>query len=134
MTQEDKQLLLKDLCARVPYRPKVKVLHVWNEEKEIEEDIIDTVYCVFPEGYINTETIDSDIPLNDNIILYLRPMSDLAKLGWLQLTEWEIQHPFTLFDSPLNAIDYFLENHLDYRGLISIGLAIEASEDMYKIK
>lgn len=79
MTQEEKQLLIKDLCARVPYRPKVKVLHVWNEEKEIEEDIVDTVYYVLPEGYINTETIDSDIPLNDNIILYLRPLSSMTE-------------------------------------------------------
>ena len=44
MTQEEKLLLLKDLSARVPFKPKVKVLHVWNEDKEIEEDVMDTVY------------------------------------------------------------------------------------------
>ena len=91
MTQEEKQLLIKDLCARVPYRPKVKVLHVWNEEKEIEEDIVDTVYYVLPEGYINTETIDSDIPLNDNIILYLRPMSSMTEEELKQLAVLKFQ-------------------------------------------
>ena len=54
MTQEDKELLIKDLCARSPYKPKIKVLSVWNENKEVEEDIVDSVYCVMTDGYINT--------------------------------------------------------------------------------
>ena len=131
MTKEEKQLLIKDLCARALYRPKVKVLHVWNEEKEIEEDIVDTVYCVFPEGYINTETIDSDIPLNDNIILYLRPMSSMTqeeenKYNSLNAYEKGI------FPHTEEAFDWLLEHHFDYRGLIEKGLALEAKERMYE--
>ena len=125
MTQKDKELLLKDLCARLPYRPKVKVLHIWNEEKGVEEDIVDTVYCVLPEGYINTETIVSDMPLNDNIVLYLRPMSSM--------TEEEYQEfGYDALRYTPREFDWLNEHHFDYRGLIERGLALEAPDDMYK--
>lgn len=135
MTQEEKQLVIKDLCARLPYSPKVKVLHVWNEEKEIEEDIVDTVYCVFPEGYINTGTIDSDIPLNDNIVLYLRPMSSMTDE---EDKEWQIYKnniaescDVRLEERISELHDWFNRHHFDYRGLIEKGLALEAPKDMY---
>lgn len=132
MTQEEKQLLIKDLCARAPYRPKVKVLHVWNEEKETEEDIVDTVYCVLPEGYINTETIDSDIPLNDNIVLYLRPLSSMTR----EEHAYYVYYQSRLRDGILGAVGEYLDwlnaHHFDYRGLIEKGLALEAQKDMYK--
>ena len=127
MTQEEKQLLLKDLCARVPYGPKVKVLHVWNEEKEIEEDIVDAVYCVLPDGYINTETIDSDIPFNDNIVLYLRSMSSMTEEEEIYYNTIYTTLKFYEKEDWLNA------HHFDYRGLIPMGLALEAKEGMYKI-
>ena len=138
MTQEEKQLLLVDLCARVPYEPKVKVLHVWNEEKEIEEDVIDTIHCVFPEGYINTGTIDGDIPFDD-IILYLRPMSSMTEEEIKELEN--ISRTITipgigdwyrwLTINPV-FVDYLNSHYLDWRGLIPMGLALEAPEDMYK--
>lgn len=130
MTQEEKLLLVKDLSARVLYGPKVKVLHVWNEEKEIEEDIVDTVYCVLPDGYINTETIDSDIPLNDNIILYLRPMSSMTAKEWDEFGD--LYDPFREEQKFYEIIDWFNEKHFDHRGLIEKGLALEAPEGMYK--
>ena len=142
MTEQDKQLLLKDLCARVPYKPKVKILHVWNKEKEIEEDIVDTVYCVLPEGHINTETIDSDIPLNDNVILYLRPMSSmttkerqfLLKFGTVGMDEndkvFDV-YPYGM-ERTMSVIDFLNAHHFDYRGLIEKSLAIIAPEGMYK--
>ena len=145
MTQEEKQLLLVDLCARVPYEPKVKVLHVWNEEKEIEEDVIDTIHCVFPEGYINTGTIDGDIPFDD-IILYLRPMSSMTEEERRYLLE-ELGFDEDLENGELNdfgsyvyhsvnvlpLFDWLNAHHFDYRGLIPMGLALEAPKDMYNI-
>lgn len=148
MTQEEKQLLIKDLCARVPYKSKVKVLHVWNEEKEIEEDIVDTVHCVLPEGYINTETIDSDIPLNDNVILYLRPLSSITEEEKNELRQEHVKDEKLYAECltkaangdnsmrgkviPHFAADWCNKNHFDYRGLIPMGLALEAPSDMYK--
>lgn len=142
MTREEKQLLLKDLCARIPYKPKVKVLHVWNEDKEIEEDIIDTVYCVLPDGYINTEMIDSDISFMD-VILYLRPISsmteeektELDKAYDILLENLKSGMPGFNADAEMTAlnVDFYNSHHLDYRGLIEKGLAVEASEDMYRM-
>ena len=31
-------------------------------------------------------------------------------------------------------VDYLISNHFDYRGLIPMGLALPATEDMYNIK
>ena len=142
MTQEDKQLLLKDLYARVPYRPKVKVLHIWNEEKETEEDIVDTVYCVFPEGYINTGRLDSDIPLND-IVLYLRPLSSMTKeeynsMSWEgcnHVINYSMKHGFQFVEITsftIEIFDWLNEHYFDYRELIEKSLAIVAPEGMYK--
>lgn len=130
MTSEEKQQLLKDLCARVPYKPKVKVLHVWNKDKEIEEDIIDTVYCVLPDGYINTETIDSDIPF-ENIILYLRSPSSMTAKETIEWHETTLGQRWITLDNVERCIDWLLVHHFDYRGLIPMGLALEAPEDIY---
>lgn len=129
MTQEEKQLLLIDLCARLLYKPKVKILSFWNENKEIEEDIIDTVYCVMPDGYINTETIDSDISL-DNIKPYLRPISSMTKEETKEL--WELlKKPGMTTD--VKRLDWLNSHHFDYRGLIEKELALKAPESMYNI-
>jgi hypothetical protein len=144
MTQKDKELLLKDLCARLPYKPKIKVSSLWNKNKEVEEDIVDTVYCVMPDGYINTETIDSDIPLDD-VVLYLRPLSSMSKdennerkqLGILCAVNSNRERIFDGFenksvDTQLKSLDWLNAHHFDYRGLIPKGLALEAPEGMYK--
>ena len=125
MTQKDKQLLLRDLCARLPYKPKIKVLSLWNENKEAEEDIVDSVYCVMSDGYINTETIDSDIPL-DNIVLYLRPMSSMTEeeyAEYVRLVYEGYAH---------DTVNYLNSIHVDYRNLIEKGLAIKAPKGMYE--
>lgn len=127
MTQEEKQLLLIDLCARLLYKPKVKILSFWNENKEIEEDIIDTVYCVMPDGYINTETIDSDISL-DNIKPYLRPMSSMTEK---EKREYQAFFNYDGVEYPEEYIDWLITHHFDYRSLIPMGLALEAPEGMY---
>ncbi len=134
MTQEEKQLLLKDLCMRIQYR---------------------TFVCLNPGAYNKPETciltgihgekvhlnVDSDPFRIDNIRPYLRPMSSMTEeekenlqslhdiisdenygdgyspSAWDAITEWE---------------DYCNSRHIDYRGLIPIGLALEAPKDMYK--
>ena len=149
MTQEDKELLIKDLCARSPYKPKIKVSSVWNENKEVEEDIVDSVYCVMPDGYINTETIDSDISLDD-IVLYLRPMSSMTEeeknelnkrfynIGYFFTQEPPYDHGLMVQHSDIGSIivsefsevyDWLNAHHFDYRGLIEKGLAIEVTEE-----
>ena len=114
MTQEEKQLLLKDLCARLPYGTQV----VYNGITET----LSTLH-IFDMTHIKEVYVD--------IKPYLRPMSSVSKM-WGGLTKEEIENPWILFDSPVDALNYFLTNHIDFRGLIPMGLALEAPEDMYK--
>ena len=120
MTQEDKQLLLADLCARLLYGVKIRL----GENPEI----------------ITLTTIDM---VNGSVAgswaqpyPYLRPMSSMteeevkefydvecmdAKVGYIKPTwNWH----FTI-----NGIDWFNKNHFDYRGLIEKGLAIVVTEE-----
>ena len=123
MTQQEKQLLLKDLCARIPYH---------------------TLVCLNPGAYNKPETcllcgvdgeevylnVDSDTFRIDHIKPYLRPMSSMTEEDKVI---YSIYH-----DNPQNIgyglIDWLNELHFDYRRLIEKGLALEAPEGMYKIE
>lgn len=136
MREKDRELLLKDLCARLPYG--VKILHEgWNYEWDDSLSTVERVVGI-DELFVYTKVIDThtgeeyredshSIDLFDDKP-YLRPMSDLSKkFGGLSI--YDIENPFTLFDSPIDAIDYFVKNHFDFRGLIPKGLAIEVTEE-----
>lgn len=129
MKQEEKQLLLKDLCARLPYKCKYKA------SKEITH---------WYKLTLNTETIDKIIDdYYDEIKPYLRPMSSMTEeekkafdkfvcideFAWNGDTEKGYPNQASIMS---DGIDWLLEHHFDFRGLIEKGLALEAPEDMYK--
>ena len=120
MTEQEKQLLLKDLCARLPYGTKVKL------GKYIK--IVESVSFEKEGVYVWIE--GGNFPIH-NAKPYLRPMSSMTEeeaKEWNQLLphdDWHIGDPI-IFDW-LNA------HHFDYRGLIEKGLALEAPEGMYEI-
>lgn len=160
MTQEEKQLLLKDLCARLPYG--VKILHKgWNYEWDDELSTVERVVGI-DEDFIYTKVIDTHngeeyrddkwpIDTFDDK-LFLRPMSSMtedesAELSYI-ISEWFDKELFYLTEEPfleyaLSRINYSISpllfdwlnaHHFDYRGLIPMGLALEAPEGMYNIK
>jgi hypothetical protein len=114
MTQEDKELLLKDLCARLPYGVKY-------------QDRIDKGVHTLTLGIISHY---------ERFIPYLRPMSSMTEE---EANEWvkASNMKFDMEDGFLDAydahlsIDWLNEHHFDYRGLIPMGLALEAPKDMY---
>lgn len=123
MTQENKELLLKDLCARLPYRVKIEL-----------------TWWVMGEGtYINTTLEPDHIEqlLNDKdgdteIKPYLRPMSSMTVeefkewLGYCKADydcEFKPEPTFN-FESCHLSINWLNAHHFDYRGLIEKGLAI----------
>ena len=135
MTQEEKQLLIKDICARVPYGVIInkKVSH----SHQIEE-LNDIGYGQrSDEVYINGYPLKNSKP-------YLRPMSSMTEEEWLKLKEWISIASDTkgkvYFDGfrdisaedTIKAIDYLLSHHFDFHNLIEKGLALEAPEGMYK--
>ena len=119
MTQEEKQLLLKDLCARLPYGVKVNFRS--NIEVLCEVHIYQSVQTVVGERGI---LYDIDMP---NVKPYLRPMSSMTE------EEYE-EFGYDVLRYTPREFDWLNKHHFDYRGLIEKGLALEAPEGMYKIK
>jgi hypothetical protein len=118
MTQQEKELLLKDISARLLYGIKVK-----RKSKQFGEDIVlvdmdNFSYFLEPTDYEH-ETIQ----------LCRRPMSSMS--------EEEKEHCAYLLlhmEDWLSYYDYLNSRYLDYRGLIEKDLALEAPEDMYRNK
>lgn len=117
MTQEEKQLLLKDLCARLPYGVRARFCDGVKEE-------IDDVWDIdMFSGSINADYIIDDVKP------YLRPMSSMTydeHRDYIQTGRG--MSP----DNPSALVDWLNTHHFDYRGLIEMGLALEAPEGMYK--
>lgn len=119
MTREDKQLLLKDLCARLPYGVIVQ-FEGWNPEKLSEVNLSTNVY----NGM-------GGLPLP-----YLRPMSSMTKEERLVYEQrlHDVGRSIDVIDADdvVSHIDWLNAHHFDFRGLIPMGLALEALEYMYK--
>lgn len=143
MTQEEKQLLLIDLCARLPYGVKAEVMG-WDEEKGEEVFVPVTVYSVNTDGYVYFADNDYDITYYsiDACRLYLRPLSsmtekekeEMKEVIEIELTALEGPEGFSVATAASSAfeIDFYNKHHLDYRGLIEKGLVLEAPQGMYK--
>ena len=119
---KQKELLLKDLCARLPYGVIV-LCDTDHRHKFVEE--------LTPMHIFNFYQFDTKP--------YLRPMSSMTeeerkeKLSFFQIVE--LNSGLTPLLSALKSfeyIDWLNAHHFDYRGLIPMGLALEAPEGMYK--
>jgi hypothetical protein len=121
MTQEETDLLLKDLCARLPYGVKVAYLASTYD--------VDYIESKFDE--IKLKNLDYTIALG-NVKPYLRPMSSMTE------EEEEIYNLFinciaTNECGSWELVDWLNSNQFDYHGLIPKGIALEAPEGMYKL-
>ena len=134
MTQEEKQLLLKDLCARLPYKPRVRYYY------SIDSDAINGYS---DEGYLSYQKLEdfSIYPKYGlektrvyNISPYLRPMSSMTEEEEKEFKNYCKIIGFYKdgeFACTPDGYDWLNAHHFDYRGLIPMGLALEAPADMY---
>lgn len=138
MKQEDKELLLKDLCGRLPYDLIVRVLDINDPTYQKDGNLYNIKYL---EGDYNgipyLFEVDNQACLCDitEIQPYLRPMSSMTEeekneLGKISC-EGNIEHKYGIF---YRSQDYLNSIQIDYRGLIEKGLALEAPKGMYNIK
>lgn len=117
MTREEKQLLLKDLCARLPYEVIVKY-----KSREKEGNVKITSGNIGYVAELGNGWWKECKP-------YLRPMSSMTEE---EENEYRAINCYEgLFPHNEDALDYVLSHHFDYRGLIEKGLALEAPEGMY---
>lgn len=128
MTQEDKQLLLKDLCARLPYGVKVTTTNPAVK--------IGVISGISIKNKISVETKHADIVFDcTEVKPYLRPMSSMTKEEkeeYRNIDNLSYSCPIDYAHIPASdRIDWLNKNMFDYRGLIEKGLALEALEGMY---
>ena len=120
MTQ-DKELLLKDICARLPYGIKVSY-HIETNSTicgDYEELNAEGISDISSYKKINLFIVDGYVASIENIKPYLFPLSSMTDKQKIELT--------CIIDSDYAQIDWYNRNHLDYRGLIPKGLAIDAT-------
>ena len=136
MTQEEKDLLLKDLCARLPYQPMC-------EFTDTEDDFCTATAAL---GYSLRDFIAGKVLIKP----ILRPMSSMTEEEKENLKQEHIKDEKLYVECITKAkngdnsmrgkvvlhfaADWCNKNHFDYRGLIPKGLALEAKEGMYIIK
>ena len=118
MRQEDKELLLRDLSARLPYRVKV------NEAVQGDFTLIGLLK---ERAFTTCETEDcyNDFPI-ECIKPYLFPLFSMTEE---QEKEYNDLNCYELgcFPYTEDALDYLIKNHFDFRCLIPKGLAIDAT-------
>ena len=122
MTQEHKELLLKDLCARLPYNVICQVEFKENGKYNSKVMLLSGIFT--DEAYFTTK--GGSIYSNEYkpYLFPLSSMTDYQKSDYQFITEkWMNDPSHSISDS----IDWLNKNHFDYRGLIEKGLAIDAT-------
>lgn len=131
MTQEEKQLLLKDICARLPYGVKVKSIFInpnTKEHKSCGIEVFEAIdILIIKDGFIEFKP-------------YLFPLSSITEEQRKYIADrWGINEDFDFEINPdwgeyfvelgdiVDFIDWLNENHFDCRGLIEKELAIDAT-------
>lgn len=114
MTQNEKDLLLKDLCGRFPYGVKLQFSHIITSPAILKG--------------INKDFIECDIAVCEleDIKPYLFPMSSMTEEQKKEYKQTTIcDGILTIWTT--STYDWLDANHFDYRGLIGKGLAVDAT-------
>ena len=130
MKIEDKQLLLQDLCARLPYGVKISIPELWISEKKIE--VLNEIF----KGDDGLFRVNGNGHCIEYIKPYLFPFSSMTEEQRKEYDgiiykniELHCERYYDVIDiDDFDClIDFYHKYHLDYRGLIPMGLAIDAT-------
>lgn len=137
MTQEEKDIIYKDACGRILYKPYA----AYEFEGKLIQVQITGMEGDEPTSPFYGYSFDTwgHIP-HDNVKLYLRPMSSMTEE---EHNEWyNYYHEIELKEvkskgdylkaailGEAASIDWLNSHYFDYRGLIEKGLAIEVNEN-----
>lgn len=145
MTQEEKDLVLKDICSRLPYNVKAYVKHWSSIDQKYYEGVYD-VKSAFPslnEIHVQSKSGSVDVTLgyyDHEFKPYLFPLSSMTEEQKKEIEDILIELSLKAISDEIGSevvasyeIDFYNKNHLDYRGLIPKELAIDATGlDIYK--
>lgn len=140
MTQEQKDLLLKDLSGRLPYEVKIFAKYADGYGLDVKEKV--GILCQIDTDRVLGLLVDEDeysityvsIPEIKPYLFPLSSMTDEEKKEYynlcieeereqLEFGEWVTR---VYYHNTIESIDWLNEHHFDYRDLITQGLAIEA--------
>lgn len=127
MTQEDKELLLKDLCARLPYNVICQVEFKENGKYNSKVMLLSGIFT--DEAYFTTK--GGSIYSNE-YKPYLFPLSSMTEEEWedyqkIRMIDWVHGDINGTFINAGLIVDWLNAHHFDYGGLIKKGLAIDAT-------
>lgn len=137
MTQEEKEMLIKDLCGRLPYGVIVQVndgLRGTYDRRLVQ------VFCDRVSCSVNVCNPLKECICIDSVKPYLRQLSSMTeeeKKEYGKVCELDTEilanHPMNgePFPALYNSQDWLNKNMFDYRGLIEKELAKAAPEGMY---
>ena len=151
MTKKDRELLLEDLCSRLPYGVKFRYKYIdcfFHEKYGISTlDGVLSSYRIIHSTLVGEDYLQIE---KDEVKPYLLPLSSMTEEQcnefYCRFIENETDYNdfkkyyfegglwhklLTSIDDCRYVINWFNKNHFDYRGLIEKGLAIEAPEGMY---
>lgn len=143
LLNSDKELLLKDLCARLPYGVKCKLIYNNKAIKDEDATLVGVdkyAHFLFAEFGEDTRKFVCKpylFPLSGmteeqlkGFYATIRPVIEEALDAWkFDKTEYEGGRPITLKDikADIVAVNWMLKNHFDMNGLIEKGLAIDCT-------
>lgn len=135
MTAEDKELLIRDICARLPYGLKAKYY-----DPEAERTTWDEINDIYNStSYNHTEVGIGQYGLNVvEVKPYLFPMSSMTDeqkeeyhyiVNYISPDDTEnwTEGEFVYVNQIEQLLHFYHTNHLDYRGLIEKSLALDAT-------
>lgn len=140
MTQKDKELLLKDLCARLPYGVKCCIYNFGENTIRIKEDIL---WSVQGDNILTLKSCveKGEAYMYHQIKPYLFPLSSITEEQKSYINgRWGVNENFEFEIDPLwgeyfvdlcdavEFINWCYENHFDINGLIPRGLAEDATD------
>lgn len=139
MIKEEKDLLIQDLCGRLPYGVKIELR---NSRRYHHENIskgnrntIDKLkgftgkyFTIYHDNPLDWDWSDNDVEVED-IKPYLFPLSSMTEEQTEELIELinTGQNDNNEFKRSLCRIEFYHKHHFDYRGLIPMGLANDAT-------
>ena len=129
MTQENKDLLFQDINGRLTYGVKAYIKNWSKLDRKYYEGVY-TIESTHPSLNIIFATTDRGsveviLGYDDYVFKpYLFPLSSMTEE---QEEEYNTMYEENRYSWKENIIDWFHKNHLDYRGLIPKGLAIDAT-------
>lgn len=138
MKKENKKLLIKDLCSRLPYGliidyngirttlHDMKVFHLYNGSDDIK-DYICLINVFGDDDYVDVENIKPYLFPLSSMIEEQKKEYNRLKHNIQLVNEWGcVVENGESFDSP-ESFEYLIENKFDCFGLIPKGLALDAT-------